>query len=388
MPQSIPKGLTRECVLKALADLDAGIEHPFWPPTGYELLHEGRRYAPKAVIGLACRSLLGRVLRPEEFSGGEAPGQANYVLRELGFTVARKGETSSSEEDQEAVERGQPWTAYEVELIVADYFEMLRAELAGEPYSKAGHNQALRTRLRDRSKSSVEYKHQNISAVLIGMGLSYIDGYKPARNIQRSLLPQAVGEYLVRHPEFFDHLADGPILCPQREPAVGDRPASDYFESPPDQIIVPAGDDKPWLSRRGRRIDFARHDAFNRRLGELGEQFAVELERQRLRAAERDDLATKVEWVARTCGDGVGFDVLSFDARDDSEQFIEVKTTGLGKHFPFYVTANEVRCSEDRPGQFRLYRVFDFSRNPRVYVVAGALSRECRLEPVEYRASI
>jgi hypothetical protein len=197
------------------------------------LVYEGRRYAPKAVIGLACRSLLGRVLRPEEFSGGEAPGQANYVLRELGFTVARKGEIAPSEEDQEAVERGQPWTAYEVELLVADYFEMLRAELAGEPYSKAEHNRALRPKLNDRSKPSIEYKHRNISAVLIGLGQPYIDGYKPARNIQRSLLPQAVGEYLVRHPEFFDHLADGPILSPLREPAVGDRPVSDYFESPP-----------------------------------------------------------------------------------------------------------------------------------------------------------
>jgi hypothetical protein len=99
MPQSIPKGLTRECVLQAIADLDAGIEHPFGPPTGYELVHEGRHYAPKAVIGLACRSLLGRVLLPAEFSGGEAPGQANYVLRELGFTVVRKGEISHSEDE-------------------------------------------------------------------------------------------------------------------------------------------------------------------------------------------------------------------------------------------------------------------------------------------------
>ena len=80
MPQSIPKGLTRESVLTALADLDAAIEHPFGTPTGYVLVHDGKHYPPKAVIGLACRSLLGRVLLPEEFSGGEAPGQANYVL--------------------------------------------------------------------------------------------------------------------------------------------------------------------------------------------------------------------------------------------------------------------------------------------------------------------
>jgi hypothetical protein len=86
--------------------------------------------------------------------------------------------------------------------------------------------------------------------------------------------------------------------------------------------------------------------------------------------------------------DGVGFDILSFDEADDSERFIEVKTTGLGKHFPFYVTATEVLCSEDCPERFHLYRVFDFSRSPRIYVVSGALSRECKLEPVEYRASI
>jgi hypothetical protein len=151
--------------------------------------------------------------------------------------------------------------------------------------------------------------------------------------------------------------------------------------------MVPEPEEKPWLSSRGRRIDFARRDAFNRHLGQLGERFTVEIERQRLLVSGRDDLAAKVEWVAQTCGDGVGFDVLSFEASDDSERFIEVKTTGLGKQFPFYVTANEVRCSEDRPGQFRLYRVFDFGRNPRVYVVVGALSREFRLEPAEYRVS-
>jgi hypothetical protein len=79
---------------------------------------------------------------------------------------------------------------------------------------------------------------------------------------------------------------------------------------------------------------------------------------------------------------------ITLDENDEAEQVIEVKTTGLDKHFPFYVTANEVRCSEDCPERFRLYRVFDFARNPRVYVVTGALSRECRLEPVEYRASL
>lgn len=99
MPQAIPAGLTREHVLRAIANLDSGVDHSFGNPTGYELVYEQRRYAPKAVIGLACQYSIGRMLQPEEFSGGEAAGQANFVLRELGFTV-------ESKVDGDAVEDG------------------------------------------------------------------------------------------------------------------------------------------------------------------------------------------------------------------------------------------------------------------------------------------
>jgi hypothetical protein len=295
MPQSIPKGLTRESILQALADLDAGIEHPFGPPIGYELVHEGRRYAPKAVIGLACRSLIGRILLPEEFSGGEAPGQANFVLRQLGLTVVPKGAAIVSEETEDSMATRQPWSRDEVDLIIADYFLMLRAELAGEPYSKADHNNELRPFLNNRSKQAVEFKHQNISAVLVEMGLPYIDGYKPARNYQKTVLPQAVEDYLIRHPGFFDTLCDGVILNPPSLPRIEDRPVEDYFEVQPERIIVPSTDEKPWLSWRGRRIDFARRDAANRHLGQLGEKFAIEIERRRLLSAGRDDLAARIE---------------------------------------------------------------------------------------------
>ena len=389
MPQSIPKGLERDHVLQALADLDAGVDHPFGAPTGYELVHDGKRYPPKAVIGLAYRHLAGRILQPEEFSGGEAPGQANFVLRELGLHGREEGgRPGAPSRAEEASERGRAWSRDEVDLIVADYFLMLRAELAGKPYSKAEHNRALQPLLDGRSKSSVEFKHQNIGAVLVSMGLPYIDGYKPAKNYQRAVLPQAIDDYLIRHSELLPHAGRRRGPEPRRRPRCSAIARSNLFEDRPDRIIVPSNDEKPWLSRKGRKIDFARRDAMNRHLGQLGEKFAVEVEKRRLRYHERDDLAAKVEWVAETIGDGLGFDVLSFDEGDDSERLIEVKTTGMGKYHPFYVTANEVRCSEDCPERFRLYRVFDFAREPRVYVVGGALSRECRLEPVEFRAII
>lgn len=119
----------------------------------------------------------------------------------------------------------------------------------------------------------------------------------------------------------------------------------------------------------------------------MGEQFTLDLERRRLNAAKRDDLAARVEWISEACGDGLGFDILSFDPEDDAELFLEIKTTCLGLYFPFIVTENERRCSEDVGDRFHLYRVFDFSRRPRLYVLPGALSKSCQLEPVQYRAS-
>jgi hypothetical protein len=336
------------------------------------------------VIGLACRHLLGSLLPPDHFSGGEAPGQANHVLRRLGFTVVLKGGPAVGEEQDQA---GKDWSADEVAALVADYFDMLRLELLGQRYSKAAHRKALLGRLsRGRTGPAVEFKHANLSAVLVGLGLPYIGGYKPRGNYQQ-LLADVAEAYLDRSPNYLSGLAEAPVLNPDRAPpAALDNPDA-LIEAPPERLVLPPPG-KPWLSRRGRRLDFAERDAANRRLGRLGEELVLELERRRLVRAGRDDLAAKVEWVANTVGDGLGFDVLSFDTDDEAERFLEVKTTGLPKHFPFRVTATEVRCSEDVPEKFRLYRVFDFGRSPRVYVLNGSLRQACCLEPTVYLAAL
>ena len=382
MPQSIPPGLTREHVLRTLADLASGITHPFGDPTKYELVHDGKRYAPKAVVGLACRYSIGRVLTLDEFSGGEGPGQANFVLRKLGFTVVLKGEESA--EEQKTAHKD--WTGEEVGLIVTDYFAMLEKELLGKPLNKTEHRRTLAPKLRGRSDPSIEFKHANISAVLTSLGLPYVEGYKPRGNYQ-SLLAQGVEAFLDMNPTYIDQLASAPTINPNKASAPAVLDLDKIIEAPPTEIIAPTPG-KPWLSRKGRKIDFALRDALNRQLGKLGEEYVVLLERHRLLSVGRDDLSRKVAWLAADIGDGLGFDVLSFDDQDESEKLIEVKTTGLGKFFPFYVTGNEVRCSEDMADSFHLYRVFDFGRTPRVYILQGSLKANCQLEPTQYRATI
>jgi hypothetical protein len=372
--------LQAEHVLKALADIDAGALHNFGKPKTWELVYEGKRYAPKAVLGLAFRYVSGRPLQPRDFRSGES--ETNHRLRKLGFTVVKKGQLV---EGEEPARTGQDWTPTEVALVVTDYFAMLRAELLQLPYSKTKHRNALRPRLLGRSDSSIEFKHANISAVLVRMGLPYIAGYQPRGNYQ-ALLAQAVESFLDANPTFLEELASGPVVNPKKAPAVSFADPESIFEPPPGDIILPEPT-KPWLSRRSRRTNFAERDAANRRLGEMGEKFVVNLERARLREKGRDDLAQKVDWVTDTVGDGLGYDILSFNADDDSEMFLEVKTTGLSKEFPFYVTATEVCCSEDKADQYHLYRVFDFWSKARVYVLRGSLRERCHLQPTLFLAA-
>lgn len=108
---------------------------------------------------------------------------------------------------------GTDWKDDELDAIVADYFEMLAADLAGYPYVKAQHSAALMTHI-GRTHRSVEFKHQNISAVLDELGMPWIPGYKPKRNYQNAIF-DAIDRYLTKHPEVLEPV---PTQQPRPEP--------------------------------------------------------------------------------------------------------------------------------------------------------------------------
>jgi len=69
---------------------------------------------------------------------------------------------------------------------------MLADDIAGRPYSKAEHNRLLQAVI-DRPHGSIEYMHQNISAVFKGPGEDWIPGYEPTFNFQVSELLLVAG---------------------------------------------------------------------------------------------------------------------------------------------------------------------------------------------------
>lgn len=278
---------------------------------------------------------------------------------------------------------GHDWSRLEVEACVSDYLQMLTFELNGQRYSKTEHANALLQKLDGRSRPSVEFKHCNISAVMVLLGYPYIDGYKPRGNYQ-ALLIDAVEGQLERDGPLQD-AAQAAVLRPAASIPV--EPAESIWVLPPKPARVrdtPA-DYSPIFSPARR--DYLAQESRNRSLGRAGELFVLELEVRRLHVAGKKALSERVEHVAGTQGDGLGFDVLSFE-ENGRERLIEVKTTAFGELTPFFVSRNELARSEADTDQYQLYRLFDFRDRPRLFALPGRISMHCQLEAVSYLARL
>lgn len=276
---------------------------------------------------------------------------------------------------------GTDWKRTEVEAIVADYLKMLSLELAGQTYSKAAHRKALLEGLNSRSNGSVEFKHCNISAVLIDLGFPYIRGYQPRANYQ-GLLREVVEQQVVRLTAL-DSLALAAVQQPAVSPDILDF-AKVAADAPPRRHI--ATDVTLHRAYAPIQRDYLARESRNASLGLAGEEFVTQYEHWRLNQLGKAALADRVEHVSKTKGDGLGYDVLSFDV-NGRERFIEVKTTAFGKETPFFVTRNELDFSRDVNDQFTLCRLFEFRQAPRLFSLRGAIDQHCALDPVTYRAS-
>ena len=202
---------------------------------------------------------------------------------------------------------GTIWQDDEVDAIVADYFDMLAADLSVRPYVKSKHSRALMAQI-GRTHRSVEFKHQNVSAVLDELGLPWIPGYKPKRNYQNAIF-DAIDRYLSKHPGILEAVPLSPATVPSPGAVFVAPPALDASVE-----RIPDG-----LRHLVRKFDPVERDHRNRALGKAGEEFVVNLERRLLTGLDRSDLALRVRWVAAEDGDGAGYDVLSFDPRDASD---------------------------------------------------------------------
>ncbi len=271
------------------------------------------------------------------------------------------------------------WSDLEVELIIGSYFQMLSNELLGKGYSKASFRKSLLSLLNNRSEGSIEFKHQNISAVLINLGQPYIKGYLPRFNYQK-ILEEKVIDYLIQNKAIenqFKFFADKEIL----------NPITNYefekltVEAP---SVKSLAESTPNYERSPIKINYLEREQKNIKLGFLGEKLALEYEKWNLIQIGKEKLAEEVKWVSQEEGDGIGFDILS-KQKNGKDKYIEVKTTKMGKETTFFFTRNELLFSNNHSENYHLFRLFNFESNARLFIKNGGLDTICKSIPITFK---
>ena len=270
------------------------------------------------------------------------------------------------------------WTNTEVEIIVADYFSMLEKELTGKEYNKAIHRRNLKSLLDKRSDSSIEFKHQNISAVLIKLGLPFIKGYKSRPNYQK-ILEQKVISHIANQKAILE-----PAFIHFAESVSSDFQKTNFnvmLDIPPVTNLV--SEPEIAYERKPIKINYLEREQRNLLLGQSGEQLIVDYEKWRLIQSGKESWVDKIEWVAEF-DDGAGFDILSKNP-NGTDRYIEVKTTKLTKETPIFFTKNEYEFSIDKSEDYHLYRLFNFSETPKLFIVNGSFDQFCKKEAVQFK---
>ena len=141
------------------------------------------------------------------------------------------------------------------------------------------------------------------------------------------------------------------------------------------------------------KIDYIKKNKINKKKGDAGEKAIFILEKRRLENLGRLDLSEQVEWVSQTKGNGLGYDIESWDIKDGEVRkiYIEVKTTEGGINKPFEISDTEVRISEELSENYYIYRIFDMKKllsKVNYYKVQGAIRENFELRPTDYTAYI
>ena len=130
------------------------------------------------------------------------------------------------------------------------------------------------------------------------------------------------------------------------------------------------------------KIDFNKMNEAKTDFGKKCEEIIYEYEKQRLRQEGREDEANKVIWASKEIGDGLGYDIESYENHDGTYEkiYIEVKGTDKKDSEPFDVTINEVLVSEKYKEYYYIYRIAKVNtKNPVFYKVRGSISENFEL---------
>ena len=138
-----------------------------------------------------------------------------------------------------------------------------------------------------------------------------------------------------------------------------------------------------------RIINHTQNNIENKRIGDLGEIWILKYEKDFLQKNGKAKLAEKVIHSSKNKGDGLGYDILSYDLNGE-KKYIEVKTTKGKKNTTFYISRNELERSKIEKDNYFLYRVYEFNEeieSGKILKIKGDLTKICEI-PVNFKVNL
>jgi hypothetical protein len=123
-------------------------------------------------------------------------------------------------------------------------------------------------------------------------------------------------------------------------------------------------------------------------IGQAGEKWVMDYERSYLTTIGKFDLAKRITRISET-NIAAGYDVLSFEL-DNSEKFIEVKTTALSKA-EFFISANELGIAKQLNGNYWIYLVSEIYGEPKLITIQDPtkeIGKKLILTPINYQVQM
>lgn len=143
---------------------------------------------------------------------------------------------------------------------------------------------------------------------------------------------------------------------------------------------------------KARKVDYKEINEERTLIGDAGERFVLDWERNRLRELEvQFDVLDEVQHFSKLYGDGSGYDILSRQNEFGEPLYIEVKTTKGGLETSFYMSENERQFMKVNSNNCLIYRVYNFdydSNMGEVEIISYTdLVSKYTFNPITYRVT-
>ena len=124
-------------------------------------------------------------------------------------------------------------------------------------------------------------------------------------------------------------------------------------------------------------------------IGDKGELYIMDYEKERLQKINKNELIDKIKHVSLS-NDSAGYDILSYN-EDGTERFIEVKTTKGPIGTDFFISPGEMKFSEQNKDKYFIYRVYNYdtkAKRGNFYIKKGSVAENFELSPTGFKVSI